>query len=102
MSERLRDQPIIGINNNAWQQELLRRHTTNEATLRQVEETALVLELQGIAKGDGIAKSEVCRVKKFEEGNRTLKKLQRGMDCFRCGRPRHGRGQSCPAVGTRC
>ena len=110
MSERLRDQLIIGINNDAWQQELFRRHTTNEATLQQVEETALVLEqasiqqqqLQGMAKGDGITKSEVCRVKKVEEGNRTQKKLQRGMDCFRCGHPRHGRGQSCPAVGTRC
>ena len=110
LSERLRDQLIIGINNDAWQQELFRRHTTNEATLQQVEETALVLEqasiqqqqLQGMAKGDGITKSEVCRVKKVEEGNRTQKKLQRGMDCFRCGHPRHGRGQSCPAVGTRC
>ncbi|KAL5516393.1 hypothetical protein EMCRGX_G001699 [Ephydatia muelleri] len=110
LSERLRDQLIIGINNDAWQQELFRRHTTNEATLQQVEETALVLEQasiqqqqsQGMAKGDGITKSEVCRVKKVEEGNRTQKKLQRGMDCFRCEHPRHGRGQSCPAVGTRC
>ena len=40
--ERLRDQLIIGINNDAWQQELFRRHTTNEATLQQVEETALI------------------------------------------------------------
>ena len=53
---------------------------------RYVEETALVLEqaliqqqqLHGMAKGDGITKSEVCRVKKGEEGNRTQKKLQKG------------------------
>ena len=105
----MRDQLIIGINNDAWQQELFRRHTTNEATLQQVEETALVLEqasiqqqLHGMAKGDGITKSEVCRVKIFEEGNRAQKKLQLGMECFRYGHPRYGRGQSCPAVGTRC
>ena len=95
--------------NDAWQQELFRRHTTNEATLQLVDETALVLEqasiqqqLHGMAKGDGITKSEVCRVKTFEEGNRAQKKLQLGMEYFRYGHPRYGRGQSCPAVGTRC
>lgn len=35
---------MIGINNDNWQQELFRAHKTNEATLQQVEATALVLE----------------------------------------------------------
>ena len=44
LNERLRDQLVIGISNDAWQQELFRVHTTNDATLQQVETTALVLE----------------------------------------------------------
>ena len=37
LNERLRDQLVLGINNDAWQQELLRLHTTNDATIQQVE-----------------------------------------------------------------
>eukprot|EP00731_Ephydatia_muelleri_P031413 Em0022g927a len=67
-------------------QQLIEGHVGETLFERYVEETALVLEqaliqqqqLHGMAKGDGITKSEVCRVKKGEEGNRTQKKLQKG------------------------
>ncbi|CDW60681.1 hypothetical protein TTRE_0000907201, partial [Trichuris trichiura] len=45
LSERLRDQVVIGINNVNWQQELLRQFPSNAATLQQVEEAASRLEL---------------------------------------------------------
>ena len=44
LQERLRDQLVIGIQNDLWQQELFRMHPTNASTLAQVEATALVLE----------------------------------------------------------
>ena len=44
LDECLRDQLAIGINNDYWQRELFRIHTTNEATHQQVEASALVLE----------------------------------------------------------
>jgi transposase InsO family protein len=44
LTERLRDQLFLGINNDSWQRELFRLHPTNAATLAQVEATALVLE----------------------------------------------------------
>ena len=44
LDERLRDQLAIGINNDYWQRELFRIHTTNEGTLQQVEASALVQE----------------------------------------------------------
>jgi hypothetical protein len=44
MEERLRDQLVIGINNDAWQKEVFRLHPTNASKLAQVEATALVLE----------------------------------------------------------
>ncbi|CDW61226.1 hypothetical protein TTRE_0000966901, partial [Trichuris trichiura] len=45
LSERLRDQVVIGFNNVTWQQELLRQFPSNAATLQQVEEAASRLEL---------------------------------------------------------
>jgi len=44
LEERLRDQLLIGINNDAWQKEVFRLHSTIASTLVQVEATALVLE----------------------------------------------------------
>lgn len=35
---------MIEISNDSWQQELFRTHTTNDATLQQVETSALILE----------------------------------------------------------
>ena len=44
LNECLRDQLVIGISNDLWQQELFRVHTTNDVMLQQVERTALILE----------------------------------------------------------
>jgi hypothetical protein len=44
MSERLRDQLVLGLSNDSWQKEIFRLHPTNAATLAQVEASVLVLE----------------------------------------------------------
>ena len=44
LDERLRDQLVIGINNDSWQQEIFRLHPTNDATLQQIEQSALIVE----------------------------------------------------------
>lgn len=70
LNERLRDQLVIGISNDAWQQELFRVHTTNDATLQQVETTALVLEqastqqqrIREMAHGEQAADTNTCKV----------------------------------------
>ncbi|GJQ70586.1 hypothetical protein Trydic_g22984 [Trypoxylus dichotomus] len=44
LNERLRDQLVIGINNSAWQQELIRVHPSNAATLEEIEASVIILE----------------------------------------------------------
>lgn len=41
LAERLRDQLVIGLNNDAWQKEIFRLHPTNESTLAQIEATII-------------------------------------------------------------
>ena len=48
LAERLRDQLVIGINNDYWQKELSRLHPTNASTLANVEASALILEKASI------------------------------------------------------
>ena len=72
LAERLRDQLIIGIGNDAWQKEIFRLHPTNVATLAQAESTALILEqasmqqqrLQGLIKSGAAAQDTTRRVTK--------------------------------------
>jgi hypothetical protein len=44
LNERLRDQLVIGINNEQWQKELFRLHPRDDATLADVSASALLLE----------------------------------------------------------
>ena len=41
LAERLRDQLVIGLNNDVWQKEIFRLHPTNESTLAQIEATII-------------------------------------------------------------
>eukprot|EP00731_Ephydatia_muelleri_P007324 Em0003g1572a len=122
LEERLRDQLAIGINNDDWQRELFRIHTTNEATLQQVEASALVLEqahnqqhkIQALGKDNTGTESGIRRVKGLQEtaphargsmrntSGFTPKELEEGRDCLRCGFPKHRTGEKCPAQGAIC
>ena len=122
LEERLRDQLAIGINNDYWQRELFRIHTTNEATLQQVEASALVLEqahnqqhkIQALGKDNTGTESGIRRVKGLQEtaphargsmritSGFTPKELEEGRDCLRCGIPKHRTGEKCPAQGAIC
>ncbi|POS82328.1 hypothetical protein EPUL_005100, partial [Erysiphe pulchra] len=44
LEEHLRDQIVIGINNDGWQQQLIRQFPSNETTLAEIERAALFLE----------------------------------------------------------
>ena len=120
LDERLRDQLAIGINDDYWQRELFRLHTTNEATLQEVEASALVLEqahnqqqkIQALGKNDTGTESGIRRVRQettpHARGNMgntsgfTPKKLEEGRDCLRCGFRKHRTGEKCPAQGVIC
>ena len=118
LDERLRDQLAIGVNDDYWQRELFRLHTTNEATLQEVEASALVLEqahnqqqkIQALGKNDTGTESGIRRVRQettpHARGNMgntsgfTPKKLEEGRDCLRCGFRKHRTGEKCPAQGV--
>ena len=118
LNERLRDQLVLGINNDAWQQELFRLHTTNDATIQQVEASALILEqattqqqrIREMASADQVSEASVRRVrdKPWSSGDAQKHKkgspwrLTEGVDCFQCGKQRHQKGMSCPAKGITC
>ena len=106
LNERLRDQLAIGINNDAWQQDLFRLYPTAEATLQQVslEASALILEqastqqqqIRSMAKVDQAAETQgVHRMKETRPSlskcqvPHNKKELDGTMDCIRCGRSRH-------------
>ena len=116
LNERLRDQLTIGINDDFWQQELFRLHTTNDTTLQQVEASALILEqastqqkqIRSMAKGEQATEPlQVHRVKGTSQTpkvkqKRTPKELDDSIDCLRCGFRKHGRGENCAAKGSTC
>lgn len=99
----------IGINNDYWQRELFWIHTTNEATLQEVEASALVLEqaynqqqkIEALGKNDTGTESGIRRVKEIQESTphargkmrnmlgATPKELEGGRDCLRCGFRKH-------------
>lgn len=128
LTERLRDQLVIGINNEAWQKELFRLHPTNASTLAQIEATAAVLEqasvqqqrLQSLTKtsisGSG-AEAGVRRVTKPSSQRQPastskssasstttakVRQLVRGQHCFKCGNKEHNVGEACPADTVIC
>ena len=117
LNERLRDQLAIGINNDAWQQDLFRLHPTAEATLQQVEASALILEqastqqqqIRSMAKVDQAAETQgVHRMKETRPSSSkrqvpyNKKELDGTVDCIRCGHSRHKKGELCPAKGSTC
>ncbi|CAB0018439.1 unnamed protein product, partial [Nesidiocoris tenuis] len=44
LNEHLRDQLVIGINNDTWQEQLIRDFPNNETTLKDVESAAIRME----------------------------------------------------------
>ena len=117
LDERLRDQLVIGISNDSWQQEIFRLHPTNDATLQQVEQSALIVEqaftqqqqIRAMTKSELKQETTTCRVKakpnkrgtgkqRFEQ----MRDLHVGVDCLKCGFPRHMKGESCPAASSSC
>ena len=128
LEERLRDQLVIGINNDAWQKEIFRLHPTNASKLAQVEATALVLEqasvqqqrLHSLTRGAESYDTTVRRVAKqppkhqlpskhqisptssAQSGHQKVRQLIRGKHCFKCGCNSHGLDEVCPADTAVC
>ena len=128
LEEKLRDQLVIGLNNNIWQQEIIRQHQTNDAKLNEVEATALKLEQaesqskritllsntstntnhvrqkHRFNKQDSLKRSETKYSVTRKENKRynnteDSKKLKH---CLFCGNKRHQRLSDCPANGKKC
>ena len=107
---------MIGISNDSWQQELFRTHTTNDATLQQVETTALILEqaatqqqrIREMARGEQPTETNTRKVttrlrgKQEKHIKQSVLELKKGSDCLKCGRRKHPRGEHCPAEGSSC
>ncbi|KFD64419.1 hypothetical protein M514_04356 [Trichuris suis] len=114
LTERLRDQLVIGINNAGWRQELLRQYPDNTATLQQVEQSALVLEraqIQHQRLSEQSPESEPLAVRRLKQKpmavataneTRRTRLLDAGKDCLQCGRRKHGSTERCTAAGKVC
>lgn len=123
LKERLRDQLVIGLNNNVWQQEIIRHHQTNDATLEEVEATAVRLEQAELQSkrlnllANSQANTNQLRHKHNNQhhnkhnniqqntqqenrGNKNNK--QPNKDCIFCGNKRHRKLTECPARGQKC
>lgn len=118
LTERIRDQLVIGINNSQWQHELIRSFPNNASSLADVESAALLLEqatvqarrLETMTAAAG-ASSNVNAVQRFKAGERkryqstTTKRVQildPKRQCLKCGYDLHNNESSCPANGKKC
>lgn len=126
LNERLRDQLVIGINNAAWQQEIIREHPTNTATLTDVESTAFKLEQASIhtkrltslslvqiesqhtnrvnssnKKYGAQVKPKTLTANTSSKTNQT-RTLDANKNCLSCGAGIHKNRNDCPAQGKNC
>ncbi|XP_031328872.1 uncharacterized protein K02A2.6-like [Photinus pyralis] len=121
LNERLRDQLVIGINQPAWQQEIILKYTTNAAKLSEVETYAIQLEQASI---HGRKLSEMTlfkhpesatafRVKQVEsrsfpkpstskDENRVVLRLDIEKHCIFCGYDVHKNTATCAARDKTC
>ncbi|XP_054287577.1 uncharacterized protein K02A2.6-like [Macrosteles quadrilineatus] len=119
LDERLRDQFVLGINNDRWQLELLRLHATTDTTFEQVTNTATLLEnvdnqqsqfrntrsVNRISNRNKKNAFETIPLKQETKGNtskQNILHLNKRTDCIRCGYKKHTQGTSCPAVDATC
>lgn len=123
LDERLRDQLVIGINNDQWQQELIQRYPLPTTTLQDIEISALALEAASNqckaikVNGNGqVEASSTNRVRpnislkskgifpRTKPNNipSTAKRTTQVETCTKCGKERHTRGEDCPAKGKTC
>lgn len=114
LRERIRDQLVTGINNHTWQQELIRLHPTNNATLEEVEASALILE-QAATQANKLSQlsnphynvKQTNRVfDKYKQAKSAQKNMIKTLNpekhCLFCGGDRHKIRNSCPAKGKTC
>jgi len=109
LQEHLRDQMVIGINNDSWQEELIRKFPSNNTTLADVEQAALLMEQ--ISDQQSKLK-ELSTVQTNKVGKPILQRnyrtdenpveLKRGVHCFRCGFKLHKNIGDCPAKDKDC
>ena len=131
LAERLRDQLVIGLNNDTWQKEIFRLHPTNESTLAQIEATIIVLEqasvqqqrLHSLQTKGASPDTSVRRISTKPSKSQTSPKLSparrtsgqqqqhtsskarqliKGRHCLKCGYNIHSNNETCPAVGVVC
>lgn len=120
LNERLRDQLVIGINQPQWQQEIILKYTTNDATLAQIETYAVQLEQASLhAKKLAIVpflnadNSNVCRINKkysvqprnsseHEGEGKGTRNIDVSKQCIFCGYYTHKNNRECPARGKTC
>ncbi len=122
LAERLRDQLVIGIGNDAWQKELFRLHPTNAATLAEVEATVIVLEqaslqqqrLHSLTKGKSAAAAGIAKVapstssskhrqpRQQQQPQQQPRLLLRGKHYFKSGNRPHEQQDTCPAEAITC
>lgn len=124
LSERLRDQLVIGLSNDSWQKEIFRLHPTNAATLAQVQASVLVLEqastqqqrLQSLTRGSDAVHHVASQFSHKRKSPTSIsssssrrgtvsgkvRQLFEGKNCFKCGNNIHSSGEKCPADGIVC
>ena len=116
LTERIRDQIIVGINNSDWQYELLKAFPGNGHSLAQVEALSIQLEHGVLAKkrldrlaGEGVLINKIDRNEQNEDvrvsrrrNEEERKKLDPKNNCLRCGWEKHKDLAVCPAQGRKC
>ena len=131
LNERLRDQFLLGLNSTSMQEELFRKHPEDGATLADIETDALLLEaayqqrknfeasdsksasdaagtmakVNSKPKPKGQFKSKSAKPPVKDGNDSKLSQpviVDALMQCTRCGKDKHAKGITCPALNSNC
>ncbi|KII68284.1 hypothetical protein RF11_06725 [Thelohanellus kitauei] len=102
LDERVRDQLIMGIENPAHQQDLVKACDSNAVTLGEVIKLSLFLESTSTHTNH----SNIMKLQTYNQSslvrNQRAGTLNKDRDCLFCGRPRHKTRADCPASNVEC
>ena len=131
LNEQLRDQFFLGLNSPNMQEELFRKHPEDGATLADIETDALLLEAayqqqknfeasnskSAFDAAGTVAKVNSKPMPKGQSKGKSAKSPVKGgndsklsqpvivdalMQCTRCGKDKHAKGTTCPALNSNC
>lgn len=109
LSERLRDQFVLGISNPQIKQEIIKKFPSETATFADVEDHALTIELAirdgetlSITKSSTALTSQPLSMSTVNKIFQEVLALHPKTMCLRCGYNRHHNTQDCKAIEKNC